>query len=133
MRGLYTLGGNAFGHQKQERWGSGLSIVADTFDDMSMASIRAAISVPCPEAWSATAPSAGAAARWAAAARLSGDERHTADRIKRPELHVNHCIFDVSNSFLFDCNDNPTKNIPFGNHHIWEDNTFVSIMCGLQA
>ena len=59
--------------------------------------------------------------RWAGAdvgmgGGISGFERHTADRVKRPELHVDHCVFDCSNSFLFDGNDNPTKNIPFANH-----------------
>ena len=62
---------------------------------------------------------------------VSGFERHTADRLKRPELHVDHCTFDCSNSFLFDGNDNPTKNIPFANHQIWENSYFLAEMAGL--
>ena len=61
---------------------------------------------------------------------ISGSVRHTTDRIGRPELHVDHCTFDVSNSFLFDYNDSPTKNIPFANHHIWENCYFLPAMGG---
>ncbi len=97
------------------------------------ASAPGTTSTSCRAAWSAIAPSAGAGPTWAWAASISGFERHTADRLKRPELHVDHCTFDCSNSFLFDGNDNPTKNIPFANHQIWENSYFLAEMAGLQG
>ena len=128
VRGLYTLGGNAFGHQKQERWGSGLSIVADTFDDMSMGFNPGGNISPVPGSVVRDCTFRWCGGEMGSGGELSGDERHTADRIKRPELHVDHCIFDVSNSSMFDYNGSPTKNIPFGNHHIWENNYFLPSM-----
>jgi hypothetical protein len=131
VRGLYTLGGNAYGHQKQAFWGAGLGIPADIFDDVSvgfspgnnMFTVPGTQVRDCMFRWATGEVGRGG--------DLSGDERHTVDRIRRPELHVDHCIFDVSNSFLFDGNDSPTKNIPFGNHHIWENSYFLPAMCGM--
>ncbi len=133
LRGLYLLGGNSYGHQKQYGWGSGLTVPSRLIEDVTVGFSTTGVlsSVPGTEARDCQF-------RWAQCeigrgGELSGDVRHTADRIKRPELRVKHCVFDVANSFLFDGNDNPTKNIPFANHHIWEDNYFMSIMSGLQA
>ena len=36
VRGLYMLGGNAYGHQKQYGWGCGLGMPADVFDDVTV-------------------------------------------------------------------------------------------------
>jgi hypothetical protein len=131
VRGLYTLGGNAYGHQKQAFWGAGLGIPGDVFDDVSvgfspgnnMFTVPGTQVRDCTFRWATGEVGRGGA--------LSGDVRHTVDRIRRPELHVDHCIFDVSNSFLFDGNDSPTKNIPFGNHHLWEHNYFLPAMGGM--
>ena len=128
VRGLYTVGGSVYGHQKQARWGSGLNVAADVFDDMSMGfnpggnigAVPGCVVRDCTFRWCGGEIGRGG--------EVSGFERHTADRIKRPELHVDHCIFDVSNSSMFDYNDSPTKNIPFGNHHIWENNYFLPAM-----
>jgi hypothetical protein len=133
VRGLYTVGGNAYGHQKQYCWGTGLGIVGDLFDDVSVGfssghnlnAVPGSVVRDCTFRWCGADVGMGG--------RISGFERHTADRLKRPELHVDHCTFDCSNSFLFDGNDNPTKNIPFANHQIWENSYFLAEMAGLQG
>jgi len=133
VRGLYTVGGNAYGHQKQYCWGSGLGIAAGVFDDVSvgfspggnMPTVPGSVVRDCTFRWCGAEVGRGGV--------LSGDERHTADRIRRPELHVDHCVFDAGNAFLFDGNDNPTKNIPFGNHHVWENSYFLPAMGGMMG
>jgi hypothetical protein len=133
IRGLYVLGGNAYGHQKQYGWGAGLGAPADVYDDISvgfspghtLSTVPGSVVRDCTFRWAGADVGRGG--------EVSGDERHTADRIRRPELHVDHCVFDVSNAFLFDLNDNPTKNIPFANHHIWERSYFLPGMCGTQG
>jgi len=133
VRGLYTVGGNAYGHQKQYCWGTGLGVAGDVFDDVSvgfssghnMNVVPGSVVRDCTFRWCGADVGLGGT--------LSGEERHTADRLKRPELHVDHCTFDCSNSFLFDGNDNPTKNIPFANHHIWENSYFLAAMAGMQG
>ena len=113
VRGLYTVGGNAYGHQKQYCWGNGLCVVADVFDDMSMGfSSGQQHQRRARRPWSAIAPSAGAAATMGMGGEISGFERHTADRIKRPELHVDHCIFDVSNSSCSTATTTPPRTSP---------------------
>ncbi len=133
IRGLYVLGGNAYGHQKQYGWGAGLGAPADVYDDISvgfspghtLSTVPGSVVRDCTFRWAGADVGRGG--------EVSGFERHTADRIGRPELHVDHCVFDVSNAFLFDLNDNPTKNIPFANHHIWERSYFLPGMCGTQG
>lgn len=133
VRGLYTLGGNAYGHQKQYAWGCGLGMPADIYEDVTvgfspghtLSTVPGTVVRNCTFRWCGADVGRGG--------EVSGDVRHTSDRIKRPELHVDHCIFDVGNSFLFDGNDNPTKNIPFANHHIWENSYFLPAMCGMQG
>ena len=133
VRGLYTLGGNAYGHQKQYAWGCGLGMPAETYEDVTvgfspghtLSTVPGTVVRDCTFRWCGADVGRGG--------EVSGDVRHTADRIQRPELHVDHCIFDVGNSFLFDGNDNPTKNIPFANHHIWENSYFLPAMCGMQG
>lgn len=133
VRGLYTLGGNAYGHQKQYGWGCGLGMPADIYEDVTagfspghtLSTVPGTVVRDCTFRWCGADVGRGG--------EVSGDERHTADRIQRPELHVDHCTFDVGNAFLFDGNDNPTKNIPFGNHHIWENSYFLPAMVGMQG
>ncbi len=133
VRGLYTLGGNAYGHQKQYAWGCGLGMPAEIYEDVTagfspghtLSTVPGTVVRDCTFRWCGADVGRGG--------EVSGDVRHTADRIKRPELHVDHCVFDVGNSFLFDGNDNPTKNIPFANHHIWENNYFLPALCGMQG
>jgi hypothetical protein len=133
LRGLYLLGGNSYGHQKQYGWGSGLNVPSRLIDDVSVGFSTTGVLSGVPGTECRDCLFRWAQSEIGGGGEVSGDVRHTADRIKKPQLHVKHCTFDIANSFLFDGNDNPTKNIPFGNHHIWEDNTFVSIMAGLQA
>ena len=133
VRGLYAVGGNAYGHQKQYCWGTGLGVVGDVFEDVSVGfstghNLNVApggIVRDCTFRWAGADVGMGG--------QISGFERHTADRLKRPELRVDHCTFDCSNSFLFDGNDNPTKNIPFANHQIWENSYFLAETAGLQG
>ena len=133
LRGLYLLGGNSYGHQKQYGWGSGLNVPSRLIDDISIGFSTTGVLSGVPGTECRDCLFRWAQSEIGGGGEVSGDVRHTADRIKKPQLRVKHCTFDIANSFLFDGNDNPTKNIPFGNHHIWEDNTFVSIMAGLQA
>ena len=133
VRGLYTVGGNAYGHQKQYGWGTGLGLAAEIFEDLyagfnSGRSLGVGAGTVVRDSlfrWSQSCVGRGG--------EVSGFERHTADRIKKPELHVAHCVFDVANTFLFDGNDNPLKNIPFANHHIWERNIFLPMLGGVGA
>ena len=133
LRGLYLLGGNSYGHQKQYGWSSGLNVPSRLIDDVSVGFSTTGVLSGVPGTECRDCLFRWAQSEIGGGGEVSGDVRHTADRIKKPQLRVKHCTFDIANSFLFDGNDNPTKNIPFANHHIWEDNTFVSIMAGLQA
>ncbi|MBL7039439.1 MAG: right-handed parallel beta-helix repeat-containing protein [Pirellulaceae bacterium] len=133
LRGVYVVGGNSYGHQKQYGWGTGLGVTAEVIEDVyagfntgrPFAAAPGSIVRDCLFRWCNSEMGLGG--------EISGNVRHTADRIQRPELHVDHCTFDVSNSFLFDYNDSPTKNIPFANHHIWENSYFLSAMGGVMG
>ncbi len=131
LRGLYLLGGNSYGHQKQYGWGgTAMGVPSMLFEDDTAG--FSTVGCFSTEAGSVVR---NCLFRWAQVnvgrgGPVSGDVRHTANRIKKPELHVDHCVFDINNSFIFDGNDNPTKNIPFGNHHIWENSYFLTAMCG---
>ena len=133
VRGLYTLGGNAYGHQKQYCWGCGLGMPADVYEDVTAGFSPGHTLSPVPGTVVRNCTFRWCGADVGRGGEVSGDERHTADRIKRPELHVDHCIFDVGNAFLFDGNDSPTKNIPFGNHHLWEHSYFLPAMVGMMG
>ena len=130
LRGVYVVGGNSYGHQKQYGWGTGLGVTAERIEDVyagfnsgrPFAAAPGSVVRDCLFRWCNSEMGLGG--------ELSGNVRHTADRIGRPELHVDHCTFDVSDSFLFDYNDSPTKNIPFANHHIWENCYFLPAMGG---
>ena len=133
VRGLHTIGGNAYGHQKQYCWGCGLGLAADVYEDImagfspghTLSTVPGTVVRDCTFRWCGADVGRGG--------EVSGDERHTADRIRRPELHVDHCVFDVGNAFLFDGNDSPTKNIPFANHQIWEHCYFLPAMGGMMG